>query len=60
MEYQITTQAYVHGDLTCDNILLDPSGTLYIVDFADAALAPAEYELAPLMFGYDPMPGRIS
>lgn len=50
MEYQITTQVYVHGDLTCDNILLDPSGTLYIVDFADAALAPAEYELAPLMF----------
>ena len=41
MEYQIKPPR--HGDLTRDNILLDPSGTLYIVDFADAALAPAEY-----------------
>ncbi|MGB3972359.1 MAG: aminoglycoside phosphotransferase family protein [Limnochordia bacterium] len=50
MQYQVTAPVYVHGDLTGDNVILSPSGTLFIIDFADAVLAPAEYELPSLMF----------
>ena len=39
-------KVFVHGDLCGDNILLTPDGGLYIIDFADAALAPAVYEQA--------------
>lgn len=37
---------YIHGDLTCDNILVTPEGELCVIDYADALLAPPEVELA--------------
>lgn len=46
----------VHGDLTRDNLLLRPVGTKgedyepVWIDFADSHLAPACYELPPLVF----------
>jgi thiamine kinase-like enzyme len=39
-------KVFVHGDLCGDNILLDPYGEIYIIDFADAVLAPKIYEQA--------------
>jgi len=47
---------FCHGDLCGDNILIDPRGELYIIDFADALLAPIDYEHALLAadFDYDP------
>ena len=47
---------FVHGDLCGDNILLTPTGELYIIDFADAVLAPVIYEhtLLAFEFGFDP------
>jgi aminoglycoside phosphotransferase (APT) family kinase protein len=48
---------FVHGDLCLDNILLSPEGELYIIDFADAVLAPVIYEhaLAAYAFEFDAM-----
>ncbi len=40
---------YVHGDLTCDNILITPEGELCVIDYADALTAPIEVELACVM-----------
>jgi len=47
---------FCHGDLCGDNILIAPDGGIYIIDFADALLAPIDYEHALLAadFGYDP------
>ena len=47
---------FVHGDLCEDNILLTPRGEIYIIDFADAVLAPAIYEhsLVAFVFNLDP------
>ncbi|MFP3388107.1 aminoglycoside phosphotransferase family protein [Brevibacillus sp. SIMBA_040] len=39
-------KVFVHGDLNGDNILLTRDQKLYIIDFADAVLAPAVYEHA--------------
>jgi len=39
-------KVYCHGDLHCDNILVDEQLNTYIIDFADGMFAPAEYELA--------------
>ena len=49
-------KVFVHGDLCLDNILLTPQGELYIIDFADAVLAPKIYEhaLMPYSFELDP------
>jgi len=50
-------KVFVHGDLCGDNILVTPGGTLCILDFADAALAPQCYEhalVAAELFNFDP------
>lgn len=47
---------YVHGDLTCENLLVR-SDSLVVLDFADACLAPRAYEWAVLvcdLFDFDP------
>lgn len=48
-KYKVKNPVYVHGDLNPDNVLVDTAGKLYIIDFADAVLAPPEYELAALI-----------
>jgi len=40
----------VHGDLTGENLLVGRDGKLMLLDCADACLAPAWYELAPIVF----------
>lgn len=42
---------FTHGDLNSDNIIAGADGELYIIDFADALLAPAVYEVAALLCG---------
>lgn len=40
----------VHGDITGENVLIASDGGLRLIDFADSILAPAYYELAPVIF----------
>jgi serine/threonine protein kinase len=40
----MSQKVYVHGDINPNNILLDCNDNLYVLDFADALLAPIEYE----------------
>jgi len=50
-------RVFVHGDLCADNILLSPGGDIFIIDFADAVLAPLVYEhshVAVELFNFDP------
>lgn len=50
-------KVFCHGDLCGYNILLTPQGDIFIIDFADAALAPAVYEhalVAVELFKLDP------
>lgn len=50
-------KVFVHGDLCGDNILLTPQGELFVIDFADAVLAPVIYEhalVAVELFDLDP------
>jgi serine/threonine protein kinase len=44
--YKLQNEVYVHGDLNPDNILIGSDEKLYIIDFADAMIAPVEYEWA--------------
>ena len=49
-------KVFVHGDLCGDNILLTPKGEIFIIDFADAVLAPIAYEhghVAVELFNFD-------
>ena len=39
-----------HGDLTGENLLVKEDGSLVVIDWADAHLAPAWYELGPIAF----------
>lgn len=48
-QHKIAAPVYVHGDLNPDNVWIDTKGKLYIIDFADAVLAPPEYELAAVV-----------
>jgi serine/threonine protein kinase len=43
-------KVFVHGDLCYDNFVIDDSG-IYIIDFADAVMAPVCYEHAHLICG---------
>jgi len=47
---------FCHGDLCGDNMLVDPRGEIFIIDFADAVLAPLSYEhaLIAAAFDFDP------
>jgi len=49
--YAYGEKVLVHGDLCSDNILITPKGDLYLIDFADAVLAPIEYEHALVAIG---------
>ena len=40
----IMNKVYCHGDWNCDNIMVDEKMNVYLIDFADAMYAPAEYE----------------
>ena len=56
--YDYGGKVFVHGDLCGDNILLASDGELYIIDFADAVLAPKVYEhalVAVELFNLDPV-----
>ena len=49
-------RVFVHGDLNGDNVFLGKAGGLSLLDFADAVLAPEEYEhelVACELFGFD-------
>jgi serine/threonine protein kinase len=55
-QYRMSKTVYVHGDLNPDNILVGKHGEIYIIDYADALTAPAEYELPSLIcesFGFE-------
>jgi len=43
-------KVFVHGDLCYDNFVIDKRGGVYILDFADAVMAPVCYEHAHLVF----------
>lgn len=49
-ELDLRKQVLVHGDLTGENLLVTPQGKLIVIDCADACLAPAWYELGPIVF----------
>ena len=49
-------KVFIHGDLCDDNIIIDNKGEVYIIDFADAVLAPICYEhahIACYTFNFD-------
>lgn len=48
--YKLGNCVYVHGDLTGDNVLIDPEGRIYVIDFADSTVAPVEYEYPGIVF----------
>jgi len=49
-------KVFCHGDLCGDNIIVTPQDVVYIIDFADAVLAPRAYEhvLIAFEFKFDP------
>jgi len=49
-ESPISQPVYVHGDITAENVMVDDGGQLFIIDFADSTIAPAEYEYPPILF----------
>jgi len=42
--FQISEKVYCHGDMHCDNVIIDENLDICIIDFADAMYAPVEYE----------------
>ncbi|GAV13173.1 aminoglycoside phosphotransferase family protein [Paenibacillus sp. NAIST15-1] len=46
----ISQPVHVHGDITAENVMVDDGGQLFIIDFADSTIAPAEYEYPPILF----------
>lgn len=54
---ETSRRVLVHGDLTGENLLVDETGNIIVIDCADACLAPAWYEFAPIvceLFRCDP------
>lgn len=49
-DYDLSQCVYVHGDITADNVMIDKHDNLFIIDFADSTMAPAEYEYPPIIF----------
>lgn len=47
--HSIEKGVYVHGDLNPDNIIVNANREIYIIDFADALIAPIELELAGII-----------
>ncbi len=47
---ELSEKVLVHGDLTGENILIGETEEPVIIDCADACLAPAWYELGPIVF----------
>lgn len=45
----LKTGVYVHGDLNPDNIIINANKEIYIIDFADALIAPIELEMAGII-----------
>jgi len=49
-------KVFIHGDLCEDNFIIDSNGRIYIIDFADAVMAPICYEhahIASQLFNFD-------
>lgn len=45
-EHEYSKSVFVHGDLFGDNVIVADDGKIYLIDFADAVLAPVCYEYA--------------
>lgn len=50
--YKLRDNVFVHGDINPDNVIFGDDGIMYLIDFADACIAPSLYELAPLICGF--------
>lgn len=55
----VSDRVLVHGDLTGENLLVDEAGDPVVIDCADACLAPAWYELGPIVFELFRCDGRM-
>jgi hypothetical protein len=56
VSFQICEEVFVHGDLWADNVLINEKNEIFILDFADACLAPICYEYALIacdLFAFD-------
>ncbi len=47
---KLTDYAYVHGDITGENVIIDSNDDIFVIDFADSIIAPKEYEYSPIIF----------
>lgn len=48
-QFSSDSSVYVHGDLNGDNLIIDHNQQIHIIDFADALMAPIEYEWAVII-----------
>ena len=49
--YKLRNNVLVHGDINPDNVIFGDDGVMYLIDFADACIAPPLYEIATLICG---------
>ena len=55
--HEFGEKVFVHGDIGGDNMIISTNGEIYLIDFADAVMAPIEYEhelVAIDVFEFDP------